>query len=256
MAVAWRGPRSRFAPPLPVMDSRHRTLQEPTLAFDARGRGYLAGISDCGSSESTGLLFSSSGRGRVFGRPRQIAGAPATHMRLVATGAGRAAVSWMGAACSTSEDLSGLVLVRTLRAGVLSDPAVLDGLPSRELIASPAPGGAADVSWTRDPTGTPDGVVVTSRISPDGLASPALPAVGGWVPVVATARGSQVVERAAQSGPGPAQAVGARGTGGGDVDLAPLTGTGPFEAAAATSGAALAVARAGDDALQVTVWRP
>ncbi len=256
VGIAWRAPGHRFGIVGAIEGTGHGALQDPTLTFDPRGRGYLAGIAGCGSGASTGVLFRAAAVRRPFTGPRTIASAPATHLRLVVTSSGRAVTAWLGASCSTGEDLDGLVLARTLRDGLLSDPALLDGLPSRELVLAGTSGGAAQASWTHDAPGLPDGAVVGSRIAADGLATSPVPAADGWTAVASTRRGSRVVERLLPSGFGPPQAVGARAVDGGPVDAAPLTGPARFAVAAAASGTALAAASPADDALQVSVWRP
>ncbi len=255
VGVAWRSPGHRFGDVRAVAGTAHDALRDPVLTYEPNGRLDLAGIARCGSAASTGVLYTAApGRRRLTG-PRTVTGPPATHLRFVVTRSGRSVMAWLGAGCSTSEDLNGLVLARTLRDGVLSDPTLVDGLSSRELVLAATSGGAAEASWTHYPAGAPDGVVVASRIAPDGLASMPAPAPDGWTAVASTRRGTRVVARVAPFGFGPPQAVGARTSDGGAVAVAPLPGPARFAVAAAPSGSALAAASPGADALRVSVWR-
>ena len=256
IAVAWRSAAHRFGRLRPVAATGDDVLFEPTLTFDARGRGRLAGIAGCGSAASHGVLLTASGPRRPFRGPRTIAAAPATHLRFVPTAPGRAVVAWIGASCSTGEDLNGKVLGRTLRDELLSDPVLLDGLASRELVLAATSAGAADATWTHYPPGLPGGVVVTSRIARDGGAPSPAAGVDGWSAVASTPRGSLLVERLVPSGFGPAQAVGARAVEGGPVEVAPLPGPARYSTAAASSGLALAATALGEHGLGVSVWRP
>ena len=256
VAVAWRSAGHRFGRLRPVAATGEDVLFEPTLTFDARGRGRLAGIVGCGSAASHGMLLTAPGPRRPFRGPRTIAAAPATHLRFVPSAPGRAVVAWIGASCSTGEDLNGMVFGRTLRDGLVSDPVLLDGLASRELVLAATSGGAAEATWTQYPPGLPQGSVVTSRIAPDGAASSPHAAVDGWSAVASTPRGARVVERLLPSGFGPAQGGRSAGGRGRLVEVAPLPGPASYAVAAASSGAALAAAYAGDDALRVSVWLP
>ena len=256
VAVAWRSAGHGFGRPRPVAAAGHAVLFEPTLTFDARGRARLAGIVGCGSAASHGVLLTATGPRRPFRGRRTIAAAPATHLRVVSTAPGRAVATWIGAPCSTGEDLNGMVLGRTLRDGLLSGPVLLDGLPSRELVLAATSGGAADATWTHYPPGLPQGGVVTSRIEQGGAASSAASPVDGWSAVASTSTGERVVERLLPSGFGPPQGVGAQAADGGAVDVAPLPGPARYAVAAASSGAALAAASPGDDAIRVCVWLP
>ena len=256
VAVAWRSAGHRFGRLRPVAATGDDVLFEPTLTFDARGRGRLAGIAGCGSAASHGVLLTATGPRRRFRGPRTIAAAPVTHLRFAPTAAGRAVVGWIGASCSTGEDLNGVVLSWTLRDELLSDPVLLDGLGSRELVLAATSGGAADATWTQYPPGLPEGAVVTSRIARDGGASSPAASVDGWSAVASTPRGSLLVERLVPSGLGPAQAVGARAVEGGPVEVAPLPGPARCSTAAASSGLALTAATPGEHGLRVSVWRP
>jgi hypothetical protein len=254
--VAWRSPGHRFSPVRAIAGTGRGYLQEPTLAFDPRDRAYLAGIARCDDPQSTGVLFTTRPGGRTFGAPRTVTGPPATHLRLAVTGSGRAVVSWLGAPCSTSEDLSGLVLARVLRDGALSDPALLDGMPSRELTLAGATGGAGDAAWTDYPAGAPDGRLLTARIGADGTVSPAAAPADGWIATAATRRATQIVEHLRPAGPGVPEAVGARAGDAAPVEPAPLTGATRFTVAAAPFGSALAAAGTFDGGLRGSAWRP
>ncbi len=85
VAVAWRSAGHRFGRLRPVAATGDDVLFEPTLTFDARGRGRLAGIAGCGSAASHGVLLTASGPRRPFRGPRTIAAAPATHLRFAPT---------------------------------------------------------------------------------------------------------------------------------------------------------------------------
>jgi hypothetical protein len=255
VAVAWRSPGHRFGRLWPVAATGDDVLFEPTLTFDARGRGRLAGIVGCGGAASSGVLFTAAGPRRPFRGRHTIAPAPATHLRVASTGLGRAAATWIGAPCSTGEDLNGMVLGRTLRDGLLSDPVLLDGLGSRELVLTATSGGAAEATWTQYPPGLPQGSIVTSRIEQDGAASSPAAAADGWSAVASTPRGARVVERLLPSGFGAPQGVGAQAVDGGPVDVAPLPGPARYAVAAAPFGAALAAAAPGEDSLRVSAWR-
>jgi hypothetical protein len=255
VGVAWRSRGHGFGEIRPVAGTAHDALQDPVLTFEPDGRLDLAGIARCGGAQSIGVLHTAAPGGRRLSGPRTLTGPPATHLRFVVTSSGRAVAAWVGAGCSTAEDLNGLVLARTLRDGALSEPALVDGLPSRDLVLAGTSGGAAEASWTHYPAGLPDGAVVTSRIAPDGLASMPVPAADGWTAVASTRRATRVVERVLPSGFGSPQAVGARAFDGGPVDVAPLPGPARFAVAAAPSGTALAAASPGAGALRVSVWR-
>jgi hypothetical protein len=256
VAVAWRSRGHRFGRVHAVAGTGRGYLQEPTLTFDRRGRAYLAGIAGCDDPQSTGVLLTTRPGGRTFGAPRSLGGPPATHLRLVVAASGRAVASWLGAPCSTSEDLSGLVLARVLRDGALSDPVLLDGLPSRELTLTGATAGAADAAWTDYAAGAPDGRVLTTRIGADGTASPATAPADGWVATAGTRPGARIVERLRPAGMGLADAVGARGGDTAVVEPAPLDGAARFTVAAAPFGSALAAAGTFDGGLRVSAWRP
>jgi hypothetical protein len=257
VAVAWRTPGRRFGPVRRASGGARGYLQHPTLAFDARGRAYLAGTWLCNDeSRSHGVLFTAAPRSRRFTGPRVIAPAPATHVGVALTGARSLSVAWLRAGCSTSEDLSGPVLARVLGAATAGAPVVVDPRPSRGLLLSPVPAGGADLTWTHYDMATPAGAIATARLAPDGTAGPAAPPQDGWAPVAATPAGSRLLALLHPDGfVPPDDGLAAQAAAQAPLQVAPLGPPSAFDAAVAPSGDALAVARRGGDRLRIAVWR-
>jgi hypothetical protein len=256
VGVAWRSPGHRFGQVQSVPTGRRGYLQEPALAFDSGGRAYLTGIARCDDEQhSAGVLLTTTSRSRRFGAPRTITPQPATHLRFVVTGRGRATATWLRAGCSTSEDLAGAVQGRIVAGTRLGAPVTVDPLSSTAPSLARATGADVDAAWTEYGPLAPGGRVVTSRIGSSGSASPPSAPGDGWVPIVADGRGDQLVERLAPANTGAPGAAGAR-SGGAPVEPSPLDGSAWFTGAAAPFGQALAAARPGTAALKVSVWRP
>jgi hypothetical protein len=90
----------------------------------------------------------------------------------------------------------------------------------------------------------------------DGSPLSVAPPQDGWVALAGTRHGTRVVARVRPPGFGPPQAVAARAGRGLPPELSPLGALTSLTAAAAPSGATLAVADRGPNGLRVSVWRP
>lgn len=262
--VAWRSAGRRFGTVQALAGRARRTstafLDEPTLTVDpSDGRVYLAGVARCNDEQrSAGILFSTTSRARRFGASRTITARPATRVRFAITGRRAAAVTWIGAGCSTSQDLSGPVRARVMRAGVLSEPVVLDPGLSRDPIAAGLGGGRAEIGWQ---SYVPDdnGRIMAARIAADGtVTQPAAAPPDGWSTIALDGAGNQLVERLENGSSPSVAAVGVRPAGGGSVERAPLAeGSRSSRASAvAPTGSAIAAARWDRSSLQISVWRP
>jgi len=250
MAATWRRPGHEFG----ALRSAGAALQEPTLAFDASGRAYLAGIARCDDEQrSTGVLRTATVRGRRFGADRTVAPAPAHHLRLVVTGTGRATATWLRTGCSTSEDLSGPVRAALVRDGRAGAPILVEDIVATQPWLAGAPGGAVDAAWT---SAAPGSAIHATRIAADGAFTPPAPPVDGWVARAADPAGDQLVARQRPASFGPPTAFAVRAAGATTVDPTPLAVDGWPVVAAAPSGRALAVAVPSRAFLRVQAWRP
>ncbi len=256
MGVAWRRAGRPFGRVGSVPTGRSY-VQEPTLVFDLTGRAFLSGIAGCDDEQrSAGVLLTATVRSRRFGPERTVAPAPATHLRFVLTGDGRALAAWIGAGCSTTEDLSGPVRAATLVDDAVGEPINVSALPSRELRLSGGPAGGGELSFTRFDSASPDGEAVVARVAPDGTITPPGRPADGWAAVTGDRAGDQLVVPARAAGFGPPTALGARPAAASTVEPSPLQGPSFFVTAGAPDGRALAAARPVGRALGIAVWRP
>ena len=256
MGVAWRTAGRPFGRVGSVPTGRRGYLQEPSLSFDDTGRLYLAGTAGCDASQrSGGVLLTATERRRRFDAERTIAPAPATHLRFVLTGRGRALAAWVGAGCSTTEDLSGPILATNVVGDAVGTPSIVSAPASRELTLSGAPAGSAELSFTQFGPTSPAGAALVARLAPDGTVTPPMAPADGWAAVTADRAGNQLVILARPAGIVPT-ALAARPASGAAVAPAPLRGPTFFVTAGAPDGSALAAARTGGRALRITVWRP
>jgi hypothetical protein len=255
MGVAWRTRGRSFGRVGSIPTGRHGYLQEPSLAIDDTGRAFLAGTAGCDASHSSGVLLTTPAHGRRFGPEHTIAHAPATHLRFVLTGGRRAIAAWVGAGCSTTEELSGPVLTTTVVDVAVGTPSVVSAAESTEPILAGAPSGGAELSFTQFGPTSPAGEAVVARLAHDGaVTAPARPPAG-VAAVSADPAGDQLVVPARPAGSGPPATVSARPASADPVEAAPLPGPSFFTTASATDGPALAAARPGGRALRIAVWR-
>jgi hypothetical protein len=252
VGAAWRTSGRPFGRVASVPTGRHRYLLEPALAFDASGRAHLAGT----APDSRGVLFTATTRARRFAGPRTIAPAPASHVRYVLAGPGRALTAWVAAGASTTEDLSGAIRTARVTDEAVGPPVAVNALPSTGLTLSGAPSGGGELAFTQFGPGFPAGEAVVARIGPDGAVSAAGAPADGWAAVTADRAGDQLVAPARPALSGPPGVIAARPAIGGTVETAPLGGPAYFATASAPDGAALAAARPTRRALRVAVWRP
>jgi hypothetical protein len=250
MAVAWRWPGRPFGPITAVPGGQ---LSEPTLAFDASGRAFLAGTALCDNeSQSHGVLLSAPASSHRFDRPRTITPHPATEVRFALTAAGSGIAAWLGGGCSTSELLGGPVSVRpvtTTRAGPVDTlaPASANDL---QIVAASA---GVELTFTGY-VDHPLGAVFLAHVNPDGTTgAPQVPA-DDWMPVAADAAGDQVVQTAVAPNYGPSHALAVRAANSTTVEPSPLTGPGFWTAAASPTGRTLIAASTLQGTLQVATW--
>ena len=180
---------------------------------------------------------------------------PPTHLRFVLTGRGRALAAWVGAGCSTTEDLSGPILATNVVGDAVGTPSIVSAPASRELTLSGAPAGSAELSFTQFGPTSPAGAALVARLAPDGTVTPPTAPADGWAAVTADRAGNQLVIPARPAGIEPT-ALAARPASGAAVAPAPLRGPTFLVTAGAPDGSALAAARTGGRALRITVWRP
>jgi hypothetical protein len=251
MAVAWRRPGHSFGPIAAVPGG---PLSEPTLAFDASGRAFLAGTALCDNeSQSHGVVLTAPAWSHRFGRPRTITPHPATEVRFALTGTGEGIAAWLGGGCSTSELLGGPVGARrvtTTGTGTLETlaPAYANDL---EMVAAP---GGVELTWTGY-NGSAVALLV-AHVDADGSASaPQMPA-DGWMPIAADAAGDQLLQTAVAQNFGPSRALAARAANSTAIEPSPLTGPGYWTAAGSPTGLTLIAAATLQGALQIATWTP
>lgn len=254
MAAVWRSPGHRFGSVRALPTGRGGLLQEPTTLFDSAGRAYVAGVLDCDSSSSRGVLMTAEPGSHRFSAMRTVAPKPAHHLHLVLTAPGRSALVWRRVGCSTSEDLAGPVYGASLSSAKAGTPALIDPQSGDRLWLSGAPLDTADAAWTAFPESRPEAVLLASRLDDAGSWTAPLAPTDGWVAVKADAIGNQAVQKAQPLASDFVNAVGARSATDA-IEPAPIAGS-PFSAAGATTGAGLVIAATGDSKLTVATWRP
>jgi len=255
VGVAWRRPGHRFAA---VQGVGRLRIFDPVPAFDPAGHAYLSGIAECDNeSRSHGVVRMTAPHGRRFGAPITVAPAPATELRLRMTGPGTAVAAWVGAGCSTTELLSGAILVAQVQGNAVTNRQVVYQAIGRGLALTGGPASGVDATWTAFPASAPGGALLLAQANASGaFGAPGVPA-DGWYPVVADDAGDQVVAMSRPEGYGQSGAVGARPAGTSTVEPSPLPGPAWFSSTASPAVTrALAAASAAGGALRVATWTP
>jgi hypothetical protein len=258
VGFAWRRPGHVFTRARSLKTGPRGSFLDLQTGVDAAGRAYVAGVRDCASGRSTGVLYVAPPARARFVNGRIVAPAPVRDLHVAVDPAGGAALTWLAEGCSTTESLPGAVqaLRATPGGAPIGAPATVAPSPALELSLSRGPGGSAEVGWTTFGPTAPDGVVRIARSDGSGVFGAPLAPPDGWVAVAADAAGDQLVENPPPASNGFASRAAVR-TPDGAVSVSPLRPR--FLTAGATvlpSGRGVAVATATPSGVRVTAWRP
>lgn len=256
VAVARRRPGHAFGRIQSLNTGRRGYLFDLQAAFDKAGKGYLAGVRDCDTDHSAGVLFTAPTSVGRFTASRVVAPAPVRELHLALAGPGEGTLAWLATACSTTEYHAGPVQTAALRTGRVTAPTSITDAPGFEISLSLGPGGTAEAAWTASPPEAPGGGVRIARSDASGaFGSPFAPPAGLFA-VAADAAGDQIVAIAKPSNTRFPDRIGIR-TPDGTVAFAPLPSGRLFSiATVAPSGRGAAIATPTMARLRVATWRP